>query len=225
MMPSGRSSRHPGRALFASVALVANLIAAGVPLLHAWAHEAHAAARSPHLPARAAHHGPSPTAPAASGHDDRHHDSSHVPGPAHEHASLVPADAGHDEDHHGAANPPAPPPEHERSRLVPAAARDDDHHHGAANPPAPPPEHEHSPPVPAAAGDDDHHHDAAHPPALHEDCLLVHRAALSLVLPPPAAELELPGFMADDTPTVHPVLPVPSRAPPSADRTRAPPLA
>ena len=28
-----------GRALFASLALVANLVAAGVPVLHAWAHE------------------------------------------------------------------------------------------------------------------------------------------------------------------------------------------
>jgi hypothetical protein len=196
MMPSGRSSRHPGRALFASLALVANLIAAGVPLLHAWAHEARAAAHSAHPPARAFDHGPAATALAASGHDDRHQVSSHVPGPAHEHASLVSAAAAQDGDHHDAAHPPAPSPAHEHASLVPAAA-----------------------------GDDDNHHDAVHPPALHEDCLLVHRAALSLVLAPPAAELELPGFMADDTPTVHAVLPVPSRAPPAADRARAPPLA
>ena len=38
-MPTGRSPALAGRALAACLALVANLIAAGVPVLHAWAHE------------------------------------------------------------------------------------------------------------------------------------------------------------------------------------------
>ena len=38
MIPS-RAMPRLGRALFASLALVANLVAAGVPVLHGWAHE------------------------------------------------------------------------------------------------------------------------------------------------------------------------------------------
>lgn len=39
MLPTRGSTSRAGRALIASLALVATLIAAGVPVLHAWAHE------------------------------------------------------------------------------------------------------------------------------------------------------------------------------------------
>lgn len=134
MLTRGCSPRL-GRALVAALALVANLIAVGVPVLHAWAHEIHA--------------------------------STHE----HEH-------------------------EHEPD-------------HGASV---------------AGAGEGHHPHHEVHPLALHDECLLIHRAGLHLSLALPTAQIGFESFMADDRPALHPVPPVASRAPPSSDHARAPPL-
>lgn len=130
MMLRGGSSHRAGRAALAMLALVANLIAAGVPVLHAWAHDAHALA--------------------------------HEVEPAHGAAAVVP--------------------------------------------------------------EADHPHEEVHPLALHEECLLVHRAALNLALALPAAPVQFESLHTDETPAFHPVSPVASRAPPSGDHARAPPL-
>lgn len=127
---TGGSPYPAGRAALAMLALVANLIAAGVPVLHAWAHDAHARA--------------------------------HEVGSGHEQAVGVPVA--------------------------------------------------------------DHPHEEVHPLALHEECQLVHRVTLNLALALPSAVVQLGTFLGDEAASFHPVSPVPSRAPPSADHARAPPL-
>lgn len=125
MLHTGDSPVRLGRVLIASLALVANLIAAGVPVLHAWAHEVA-------------------------------------------------------------------------------------HHHEAAS---------------TEASEVDHPHDQVHPPALHDECILAHRAPLHLGFAIPAAPLALESIESEEIATIHPVRPVASRAPPGQVHARAPPLA
>lgn len=125
-MPPSAPPLRLGRALLVSLALVANLIAAGMPVIHAWVHE-----------------------------------------------------FGH-------------------------------HHHDT---------------VWSAPAEVDHPHEEVHPLALHEECLLTHRAPLDLAVALPASGFALEIFGKADVAEFHPVQPVASRAPPGHNHARAPPLA
>jgi hypothetical protein len=75
-----------------------------------------------------------------------------------------------------------------------------------------------------AAAELDHPHDEVHPLALHQDGLQAHRTSFDAAVALPAAPPELVRQPFDGTPAIHPVAPVPSRAPPRSDQARAPPL-
>jgi hypothetical protein len=123
-----------GHALFVLLALVANLVATGVPLLHALAHE--------------------------HGHREAH---------AH----------GHEHSHEGS-------------------------HHS-----------------PSCHGEE---HDEIHPASLHDECLVVPRAALDLASTLPSQSFLEPVLVRLDTAPFRTTATLRSRAPPLASPARAPPL-
>ncbi|MDT8437057.1 MAG: hypothetical protein RRA92_09920 [Gemmatimonadota bacterium] len=84
--------------------------------------------------------------------------------------------------------------------------------------------HGHAPALSAAAGVD-HPHEEIHGSALHDDDLLLHRAAPVFALAAPTSCADIARRVVEGASIRHPAPPATSRALPGSDRPRAPPLA
>ena len=71
----------------------------------------------------------------------------------------------------------------------------------------------------------EHGHDEVHPASLHDEQLLIKRHSLDLSFTVPAPAKELTTFVAPATIQHRPAVRLASRAPPSSDLPRGPPLA